>query len=427
MELKTGNLSKNLIMNSLLKRFRQSIALHLLTTIFGFYFLVTVVVTVVQLYKEYEDTKINFYKEIQTLPATFNRGIIDSVWTYNNELLQSILLGMYNLPIIVGIKVESLDHKMDLQIGTVLNEKDEITYYDSSGRVTEQKEFGFGTDTLFKHEFPLQYQGASFDHKIPLGQVTLYSNNQLVFDRVKYGFILILINSIIKTIALWFIIFYFIKKYLGQPLKEFTTKIREQDVQSPQAIDLNLHWTDTNELLILKDSYNHMIQRLNEHKLLSVTDKLTGLFNRLKLDESLNDEFNRSNRFKRSFGIIIIDIDYFKRVNDTYGHQVGDQVLIQFAKILKENIRKVDILGRWGGEEFMIICPETNFEGTIKLAQSLRKIISKYDFPNIGNFSASFGVSIYNNDENIDKVIARADNALYKAKENGRNRVEGKQ
>ncbi|MGB3751772.1 MAG: GGDEF domain-containing protein [Arcobacteraceae bacterium] len=414
-------------MNTLLKRFRQSIALHLLTTIFGFYFLVAVVVTAVQLYKEYEDTKANFYKEIQTLPATFNRGIVDSVWTYNHELLQSILLGMYNLPIIVGIKVESIDHKMDLQIGAVLNEKNEITYYDSSGRVTQQKEFGFGTDTLFKHEFPLQYEGSAFDHKIPLGKVTLYSNNQLVFDRVKYGFILILINSIIKTIALWFIIYYFIKKYLGRPLEEFTSKIHEQDVQSPQAIDLNIHWTNTNELLILKDSYNQMIGRLNEHRLLSITDKLTGLFNRLKLDETLNDEFNRSNRFKRSFGVIIIDIDYFKRVNDTYGHQVGDQVLIQFSKILKENIRKVDILGRWGGEEFMIICSETDFQGTIKLAQSLREEISKHNFPIIGNFSASFGVSIYyEDDENVDKVIARADSALYQAKENGRNRVEGK-
>ncbi|MGB9802104.1 MAG: hypothetical protein ACPLSX_03975, partial [Arcobacter sp.] len=118
------------------KRFRQSIALHLLTTIFSVYFLVAVVVTVVQLYKEYEDTKAKFYKEIQTLPATFNRGIVNSVWTYNKELLHSILLGMHNLPIVVGIKVESIDHKMDLQIGAVLNEKNEITYYDSSGKVT---------------------------------------------------------------------------------------------------------------------------------------------------------------------------------------------------------------------------------------------------------------------------------------------------
>lgn len=425
MELKIGNLS-NIMFSSLLKRFRQNIALHLLTTIFSFYFLVAVLVTVVQLYKEYEDTKSKFYKEIQTLPATFNRGIVDSVWTYNKELLQSILLGMHNLPIVVGIKVESIDHKMDFKIGAVLNEKNEISYYDSSGKITEQKEFGLGTDTLFKHEFPMEYTGVAFEQKVPLGQVTLYSNNQLVLDRVKYGFILILINSIIKTIALWFIIYYFIRKYLGQPLEEFTTKIRKQDIHSPQAIDLNIPWTDTNELYVLKDSYNQMIARLNKHKVLSITDKLTGIFNRLKLDEALNDEFNRSSRFKSNFGVIIIDIDYFKKINDTFGHLVGDQVLIEFAKILETNIRKIDVLGRWGGEEFMIICPETNFQGTIKVAQSLREIISEYEFSTVNKISASFGISAYNkNDENIDKIIARADSALYKAKVNGRNRVEG--
>ncbi len=425
MELKIGNLS-NIMFSSLLKRFRQNIALHLLTTIFSFYFLVAVLVTVVQLYKEYEDTKSKFYKEIQTLPATFNRGIVDSVWTYNKELLQSILLGMHNLPIVVGIKVESIDHKMDFKIGAVLNEKNEISYYDSSGKITEQKEFGLGTDTLFKHEFPMEYTGVAFEQKVPLGQVTLYSNNQLVFDRVKYGFILILINSIIKTIALWFIIYYFIRKYLGQPLEEFTTKIRKQDIHFPQAIDLNIPWTDTNELYVLKDSYNQMIARLNKHKVLSITDKLTGVFNRLKLDEVLNDEFNRSSRFKSNFGVIIIDIDYFKKINDTFGHLVGDQVLIEFAKILETNIRKIDVLGRWGGEEFMIICPETNFQGTIKVAQSLREIISEYEFSTVNKISASFGISAYNkNDENIDKIIARADSALYKAKVNGRNRVEG--
>lgn len=413
------------MINSLLKRFRQSIALHLLTTIFSVYFLVAIVVTVVQLYKEYEDTKAKFYNEIQTLPATFNRGIVDSVWTYNKELLQSILIGMHNLPIVVGVKVESIDHKMDLQIGAVLNKNDEITYYDSSGNITEQKDFSFGTNTLFKHEFPMDYTGEAFDHKIPLGQVTLYSNNQLVFDRVKYGFILILINSIIKTIALWFIIYYFITKYLGKPLEEFTTKIHNQDIQSPQDINLNIPWTDKNELLILKDSYNEMIQRLNEHKTLSITDKLTGIFNRLKLDEALKDEFNRSSRFKSNFGIIIIDIDYFKKVNDTYGHLVGDQVLIQFTQIIQKNIRKVDIFGRWGGEEFMIICPETNFQNTIKVAQSLSEIISTNKFPIDNNITASFGVTVYDGDENIDIVIARADKALYKAKVNGRNRVEG--
>lgn len=193
-------------MRGLLNRYRQSIALHLLTVIFGFYFLVAVLVTVIQLYKEYENTKKEFYEEIQTLPATFGKGISDSVWTYNQELLRSILQGMYNLPIVVGVKIESLDHKMDLKIGAVLNEQEQVTYFDSTGLPTEQKFFGLGAKSLFDYQFPILYQGPAFEDDVLIGKVTLYSNDQLVFERVKYGFFLILINSLIKTFALWFII-----------------------------------------------------------------------------------------------------------------------------------------------------------------------------------------------------------------------------
>jgi len=263
-QLKTSIFFK---IQNILKHYRNSIALHLLTVIFGFYFLVAVLVTVIQLYKEYENTKAEFYEEIQTLPATFGKGISDSVWTYNQELLQSILQGMYNLPIVVGVKVESLDHKMDLQIGAVLDENNNLTYFDGFGKPSEEELSGIGTSSLFGHQFPIDYKGTEFEYPIPLGKVTLYSNNQLVYERVKYGFFLILINSLIKTFALWFIIYYFIKKYLGAPLEEFTTKIHDQNVETPHPIDLNIYWTDNNELLVLRDSYNQMISRLNKYRI----------------------------------------------------------------------------------------------------------------------------------------------------------------
>ncbi|MGB5867049.1 MAG: HAMP domain-containing sensor histidine kinase [Arcobacteraceae bacterium] len=254
-------------MKKLFKHYRNSIALHLLTVIFGFYFLVAILVTVIQLYKEYQNTKAEFYEEIQTLPATFGKGITDSVWTYNKELLHSILQGMYNLPIVVGLKVESFDHKMDLQVGAVLDKQNNVIYFDSLGKPTTQEVSGIGTKSLFSHQFPIYYQGTGFEDSIPLGNVTLYSNDQLVFERVKYGFFLILINSLVKTFALWFIIYYFIRKYLGVPLDEFTSKIHNQNVESPQLIDLDIRWTDKNELLILQDSYNQMIFRLNQYRI----------------------------------------------------------------------------------------------------------------------------------------------------------------
>lgn len=121
---------------------------------------------------------------------------------------------------------------------------------------------------------------------------------------------------------------------------------------------------------------------------------------------------------------MIIDVDYFKKVNDTFGHQVGDTTLIEVANILKTNTRETDIVGRWGGEEFVIICPNTNLDGIKILASNIREKIEKHQFPVIGNKTASFGATIYQENDNLENLIARADSALYNAKNNGRNRVE---
>ena len=175
---------------------------------------------------------------------------------------------------------------------------------------------------------------------------------------------------------------------------------------------------------LLREANKTIDIKNKELESLANTDKLTGLYNRHKIDEVLNDELNRSSRTLSTFGVILIDIDYFKRVNDTYGHQMGDAFLIEFSKILKLNSRKTDIVGRWGGEEFMIICIETNLDGILSLAQSLRKEIESFSFNVNEHKTASFGVSVYKKNENINSMIKRADDALYRAKENGRNKVE---
>ena len=157
---------------------------------------------------------------------------------------------------------------------------------------------------------------------------------------------------------------------------------------------------------------------------LSITDNLTRLFNRNKLDEILELEYNRANRYQYSFGVILIDIDYFKSVNDIYGHQMGDSVLKEIAQILKTHTRKTDTVGRWGGEEFLIICSETDLKGILSLAEKIRGEIADFSFSLKEQQTASFGVSIYKKDEAIDNMLKKADDALYKAKENGRNRIE---
>lgn len=157
---------------------------------------------------------------------------------------------------------------------------------------------------------------------------------------------------------------------------------------------------------------------------LSNTDMLTQLYNKFKLEEILSNEINRTKRYKHPLGIIIVDIDFFKNVNDTKGHLAGDSVLKSFANILKNNIRKTDFVGRWGGEEFLIICPETSLESTFKIAEKIRSITENTHFIEIeNNITASFGVTEYSPNESGESVISRADDNLYKAKKNGRNSV----
>ena len=156
---------------------------------------------------------------------------------------------------------------------------------------------------------------------------------------------------------------------------------------------------------------------------LAKTDVLTGLSNRLEIDSVLSGEIERLKRFPRAFSIIMLDIDHFKRVNDHYGHIAGDHCLQQIASILKLNSRSIDTVGRWGGEEFLIICPETDLKGTEKLAEKLRTKIAEHDFSQVGKITCSFGVTSFFAGDTLESIVDRADQALYQAKDAGRNKV----
>lgn len=156
---------------------------------------------------------------------------------------------------------------------------------------------------------------------------------------------------------------------------------------------------------------------------MATTDPLTGLANRIRLDEKLLECHQVYERTGRVFSVIMIDLDYFKRVNDTYGHLIGDKTLVALTQLLSDNIRHIDTLGRWGGEEFMIICPETEIEGGKQLAEKMQSVIEKYDFPHIHTMTCSFGISESRKGDRIENVVGRADSALYQAKAEGRNRI----
>lgn len=156
----------------------------------------------------------------------------------------------------------------------------------------------------------------------------------------------------------------------------------------------------------------------------ATTDKLTESFNRRKFESLLSSEIERANRYFIPLSLCMFDIDHFKMVNDIYGHQTGDHVSKTLATVARNTVRKVDSLGRWGGEEFIVLLPETALEGAKELAEKIRKSVEEHPFEGIRTLTCSFGVTQFKDRESIDSFIKRADDPLYSAKNKGRNRVE---
>ena len=162
-----------------------------------------------------------------------------------------------------------------------------------------------------------------------------------------------------------------------------------------------------------------------ELKRISGIDKLTQINNRLKLDEILQDEIYRSERYGTDLSVLILDLDHFKKVNDKFGHLVGDMVLVEIGNILKNNVRESDTVGRWGGEEFLIILPQTNLTNSLIVAEKIRAEVEKMQFPEVMHITCSLGAATFRKGDNKDKLLFRADMAMYDAKDGGRNRVVG--
>lgn len=165
-------------------------------------------------------------------------------------------------------------------------------------------------------------------------------------------------------------------------------------------------------------------QNIEHLKELSITDPLTKVFNRLRLDTILENEISRAIRYNSILSVIMIDVDDFKNVNDTYGHDVGDLVLTQIANTIQNNIRKSDTFGRWGGEEFLIISPETDLIQAKSLAEKLRIEVQAQVFQNVSSKTCSFGISCFEENDDVLSLMQRTDKALYSAKKNGKNQVK---
>jgi diguanylate cyclase (GGDEF)-like protein/PAS domain S-box-containing protein len=189
---------------------------------------------------------------------------------------------------------------------------------------------------------------------------------------------------------------------------------------SLSAIQLGGKW---NAVGIVRDA-TERVQTEERLRQLATTDTLTGICNRRRFDEVLAAEIERTSRFSSPLSLILFDIDHFKRINDSYGHQAGDRVLTQLALAVGDMIRTTDMLARWGGEEFAILMPGSDIDAGRVLAEKLRMMLEKQHFPDVGHVTSSFGVAEHVRGENSDALIKRVDRCLYHAKASGRNRVE---
>lgn len=177
--------------------------------------------------------------------------------------------------------------------------------------------------------------------------------------------------------------------------------------------------------LMLKHTVNELKLALGQMEQLAKTDGLTGLLNRRSLFEAAEQEFLRAQRYSRPLSILMLDIDHFKRINDTYGHQIGDRVIQQVADVLKAALRQVDITGRYGGEEFVVVLPETDLHQSIEVAERLRYLIDSLSTSTVLGelrITASVGVAVRRDQvRSIEEMLNQADKALYQAKTAGRN------
>lgn len=212
-------------------------------------------------------------------------------------------------------------------------------------------------------------------------------------------------------------------------LQEIRNMSKEDYMES--LLNLNASEVD-NEIQhqLMMDLVNKYVQiskdyemKIHEIELMSITDPLTKAFNRLKFNQAGDVEIERFIRYNESFGVMMMDIDYFKKVNDNFGHDIGDETLIRLTEIVSSLLRKTDVFARWGGEEFIALVVQTDKVNLEKLAERVRKSVEDTEFNKIGHITISMGISIVNKADSLATIIKRCDEAMYMAKNSGRNRV----
>jgi len=414
----------------------RSLSWQLLWVVLSIYVSITLIVTTTQVAVEYFHTRNMVADELERIEETFSLALRTALWELNHEQLMAIEEAILELPAVTGLEVRARDQGFEL---------------DTLGQ--------HGGATSLSHRFYLDqtFRG----EQVELAEVTLYSSSGVVLDRLKVNFALILVAAAIKSLVLVSLFIWAFRKYLSRPMTALRDAIAGIELERLDRTHIDLDIREENELKQLERSYNEMLAKLAEEKTRSdrtqqsaqqelerkveqrtrelealnrkleeqaTTDGLTGVRNRRAFEARLEEEASRAVRNSAPLSLIIMDLDHFKRVNDRYGHGVGDAVLKDFVGTVTPNLRASDPLFRVGGEEFVVLLPGSDGSAARDLAQRIRRTVADRLVPSERGqvrYTVSIGIATLAQSGSAPEDLFRAaDRALYRAKETGRNRVE---
>jgi diguanylate cyclase (GGDEF)-like protein len=251
------------------------------------------------------------------------------------------------------------------------------------------------------------YYESKIKDMIAKKSVAMYETQQIKLTNLLIGGLILLFISLVIS----YLISSYIKKTYLRYKQEISQKTREL-----QTLNATLEYKvkqRTRELEKMTKKLEHLAR----------TDSLTKIHNRYSIMEILSREINRSKRHDTSLSVLMFDIDFFKKINDNFGHDIGDKVLFNLIRVVKNTLRDIDFIGRYGGEEFLIVMPETTLVEAKVIANRVKSKVSQHDFEHIGKLTISLGLVEFHDDESVDEILKRVDDLMYKSKEEGRDRL----
>ena len=318
-------------------------------------------------------------------------------------------------PKYIGKNIYEIDNKIVTNIGlkilkAIKGKQEASISYDLKNPLNKKFEEKFSYIRRVPHSNWIVGSGffkSAIEGKLSKVEINMY--------KVFYQEFINILYLSLSIILLFLMISYYISKKLR---KSFDTYEKSLDKTNRELKELNESLelqveTRTLEIEKIKDDFEY----------LATTDALTSIHNRYSLMKILSTEIHRCHRYKMPLSLLMYDIDFFKKVNDTYGHIVGDAILVSLSNLVKRNLREMDILGRYGGEEFLILLPNTTLEDAKHFSQRLLQEVETHIFEEVGHITISIGLAQLQEDESIDNIFKRVDDLLYKSKNDGKNRV----